>query len=37
MISKKITVFLLEGLPKGIREVKIDQWSGRAICGPGTD
>lgn len=34
MISKKITVFLSEGLPKGIREVKIDQWSGRAICGP---
>lgn len=34
MFSKKITVFLSEGLPKGIREVKIDQWSGRAICGP---
>jgi len=34
MISKKITVFLSEGLPKGIREVKIDQWSGKAVCGP---
>jgi len=34
MISKKITVFLSEGLPKGIREVKIDQWNSQAICGP---
>lgn len=32
--SKKITVFLNDGLPKGIREITIDQWSGRAICGP---
>lgn len=34
MNSKKITVFLADGLPKGIREVKIDQWSGRAVSGP---
>ncbi len=33
-ISKKITLFLNDGLPKGIREVSIDQWSGGAICGP---
>jgi hypothetical protein len=32
--SKKITIFLNDGLPKGIREISIDQWSGRAICGP---
>jgi hypothetical protein len=32
--GKKITVYLAEGLPGGIREVKIDQWSGRGICGP---
>jgi Domain of unknown function (DUF4357) len=32
--GKKITIFLAVGLPKGIREVKIDQWSGKAICGP---
>jgi hypothetical protein len=32
--SKKITLFLNDGLPKGVREVSIDQWSGRAICAP---
>ncbi len=32
--SKKITIFLSAGLPKGLREVKIDQWSGKSICGP---
>lgn len=32
--SKKITIFLATGLPKGVREVRIDQWSGKAICGP---
>lgn len=33
-IGKKITIFLATGLPKGVREVRIDQWSGKAICGP---
>lgn len=33
-VGKKITIFLATGLPKGVREVKIDQWSGKAICGP---
>lgn len=33
-ISKKIILFLNDGLPKGVREVTIDQWSGGAICGP---
>jgi hypothetical protein len=32
--GKKITIFLNDGLPKGIREVGIDQWSGKAICSP---
>lgn len=32
--GKKITIFLAAGLPKGVREIKIDQWSGKAICGP---
>lgn len=32
--GKKITLFLTSGLPKGLREVKIDQWSGKAVCGP---
>ena len=32
--GKKITIFLATGLPKGVREVKIDQWSGKAVCGP---
>lgn len=33
-VPQKITVFLVAGLPRGLREVKIDQWSGKAICGP---
>ena len=33
-MGKKITIYLAHELPKGIREVKIDQWSGKAICGP---
>ncbi|MFA5184402.1 MAG: GIY-YIG nuclease family protein [Patescibacteria group bacterium] len=32
--GKKITIYLAAGLPKGIREIRIDQWSGKAICGP---
>lgn len=32
--AKKITLFLNDGLPKGIREISVDQWSGKAICGP---
>ena len=32
--GKKITLFLNDELPKGIREITIDQWSGCAICGP---
>lgn len=32
--GKKITIFLSTGLPKGVREVKIDQWSGKVVCGP---
>ena len=32
--SKKITLFLNDGLPNGVREVSIDQWSGRAVCAP---
>lgn len=32
--GKKITLYLYAGLPKGVREISIDQWSGRAICGP---
>ncbi len=31
---KLIKIFLKEGLPKGIREVSLDQWSGKAISGP---
>jgi len=30
----KITIYLATGLPKGVREVRIDQWSGKTICGP---
>lgn len=33
-LGKKITIFLATGLPKGVREVRIDQWSGKAVCGP---
>jgi hypothetical protein len=32
--GKKITIYLAAGLPKGVREVRIDQWSGKAVCGP---
>ncbi len=32
--GRKIIIFLKEGLPKGLREARIDQWSGKAICGP---
>lgn len=33
-MSKKITLFLIDGLPKGLRSVRIDQWTGKAICTP---
>lgn len=33
-MSKKITIFLIDGLPKGLRSVRIDQWIGKAICTP---
>ncbi|MFA5361529.1 MAG: GIY-YIG nuclease family protein, partial [archaeon] len=33
-MSKKITIFLIDGLPKGQRSVRIDQWIGKAICAP---
>lgn len=33
-LGKKITIFLASGLPKGVREISIDQWSGKAVCGP---
>lgn len=33
-MSKKITLFLIDGLPKGLRSVRIDQWIGKAICAP---
>lgn len=33
-MSKKITLFLFDNLPKGLRSVRIDQWSGKAICAP---
>lgn len=32
--GKLINLFLNDGLPKGIREISIDQWSGKAITGP---
>jgi len=32
--GKKITLYLAEGLPKGIRKVKIDQWSGLGVAIP---
>src|SRR3989344_3162259 len=32
--GKKITIYLTSGVPKGVREVRIDQWSGKAVCGP---
>jgi hypothetical protein len=33
-MGKKITLFLVDDLPKGIREVRIDQWVGKAVCVP---
>lgn len=33
-MSKKITIFLIDSLPKGLRSVRIDQWIGKAICAP---
>lgn len=33
-MSKKITLFLIDGLPKGIRSIRIDQWIGKAVCAP---
>lgn len=33
-MSKQIKVFLIDGLPKGLRSVRIDQWIGKAICSP---
>lgn len=33
-MRKKITLFLIDGLPKGIRSVRIDQWIGKALCAP---
>jgi len=33
-MNKKISIFLIDGLPKGIRSVRIDQWIGKAICAP---
>lgn len=33
-MSKKITLFLIDGLPKGLRSVRIDQWIGKAVCSP---
>lgn len=33
-MSKKITLFLIDGLPKGLRSVRIDQWIGKAVCAP---
>lgn len=33
-MGKKITLFLVDELPKGIREVRIDQWIGKAVCIP---
>lgn len=33
-MSKKITLFLIDGLPRGLRSVRIDQWIGKAICTP---
>lgn len=37
MNSKKISIYLHEGLPRGVRYAGIDQWSGRAIAGPRND
>lgn len=34
MISQKITLFLVDGLPKGVRYATINQWSGKVTAGP---
>lgn len=34
MISGKIILFLIDGLPKGVRSANIDQWSGKVVAGP---
>lgn len=34
MISKRISIYLHDGLPQGARAVGIDQWSGRVVAGP---
>ena len=34
MNSKRISIYLHEGLPQGVRVVGIDQWSGRVVAGP---
>lgn len=33
-MGKKITLFLVDELPKGIREARIDQWIGKVVCVP---
>jgi len=33
-MGKKITLFLIDDLPKGLRSVRIDQWIGKAVCAP---
>lgn len=33
-MGKKITIFLIDDLPRGLRSVRIDQWIGKAICAP---
>jgi|CXWL01.1.fsa_nt_gi hypothetical protein len=35
MNAKKITILLVDGLPKGIRRISIEhQWSGKCVCAP---
>lgn len=34
MTPKKISIYLHEGLPRGVRSAGIDQWSGKAVAGP---
>lgn len=33
-LGKKVTLFLADGFARGIKGVKIDQWSGKCICAP---
>jgi len=35
-MGKKITLYLVDNLPKGLRSVRIDQWIGKATCAPRT-